>query len=66
MAYDLNDYETHSFTLNCRRGEKICFGAWVTGNASRYWGVGANNRYGCEKCCFVCGAGDYPTQVLND
>jgi hypothetical protein len=66
MAWDLNDYQRHTYTLNCRSGEQICFGAWVTGNSSRYWGVGANNSHGCQKCCFTCGAGNYPTQILYE
>jgi hypothetical protein len=65
-AYNLNDYETHEYNLNCHAGEKVCFGAWVTGNAGRYWGVGANHRHSCSRCCFTCGGGDIPTQVLNN
>ena len=53
-AYNLNDYETHTYRLNCIAGEKICYGAWVTGNSSRYWGVGMNNRHGCKGCCYTC------------
>jgi hypothetical protein len=38
-AYVLNDYDRHTFNLNCWRGEKICYGAWVDGNANEYWGL---------------------------
>jgi hypothetical protein len=31
-VYTLNDYAPHKFTLACRRGEKICYGAWATGD----------------------------------
>jgi hypothetical protein len=55
QAWDLNDYNNHTYTLNCRRGEKVCFGAWVTGNASKYWGVGFGGKQGCSSCCFFCG-----------
>jgi hypothetical protein len=55
QAWDLNDYNNHSYTLSCRRGEKICFGAWVTGNANKYWGVGFGGKQGCSTCCFYCG-----------
>ena len=64
-AYGLNDYETKTFTLNCRSGEKICYGAWVTGDGSKYWGVGANNRHSCRGCCATCGAGDTPPITLQ-
>ena len=64
QAWDLNDYNDHTYTLNCRRGEKICFGAWVTGNASKYWGVGFGGRQGCSTCCFICGQQPRP-QVLQ-
>src|SRR5262245_1227828 len=46
QAWDLNDYNNHTYTLNCRQGEKICFGAWVTGNASKFWGVGFGGKQG--------------------
>jgi hypothetical protein len=65
QAYDLNDSETHEYPLECREGEKVCFGGWVTGNARKYWGVGFNGRRGCGNCCYICGAGDIPRQVLN-
>lgn len=64
-AYDLNDYGTHTYNLRCRSGEKICFGAWVTGNANRYWGGGYNNAHACSRCCFTCGGGPTVPQVLN-
>jgi len=53
-AYNLNDYDVHTYTLNCIGGEKVCYGAWVTGNSSRYWGVGMNNKHGCSDCCYTC------------
>ena len=65
-AYNLNDSETHEYPLECNDGEKICFGAWVTGNARKYWGVGYENKHSCKDCCFVCGAGDIPRQVLDE
>jgi hypothetical protein len=64
QAWDLNDYNNHTYTLNCRQGEKICFGAWVTGNASKFWGVGFGGKQGCASCCFVCGQQPQP-QVLQ-
>lgn len=35
-AYNLSDYEVHIFKLTCRSGEKICYGAWLSGNQNRY------------------------------
>jgi len=51
----LDDYKTHTFRLSCVPGEKICFGAWSTGNDRNYWGVGHGNRQGCQNCCHTCG-----------
>jgi hypothetical protein len=52
----LNDYATHKFRLGCVPGEKICFGAWLTGTSNKtYWGVGHGNRSGCPDCCHTCG-----------
>jgi hypothetical protein len=65
QAWGLNDDDVHEYNLQCRTGEKICFGAWVTGNAGTYWGVGADNKHSCESCCYVCGAGETRQQDLN-
>ena len=64
-AYALNDTRTHRFSLTCNNGEKICLGAWVTGNSDKYWGVGLHNKHSCRNCCYVCGGGDIPRQVLE-
>ncbi len=63
-AYSLDDSQTQSFPLICESGEKICYGAWVTGDDSLLWGVGPHNDQGCKNCCFVCGDGDM-TPVLT-
>jgi hypothetical protein len=52
MAYSINDYKTHVYTLKCRSGENICYGAWP--KSSVYWGVGLNDRYNCQHCCAAC------------
>ena len=57
QAYGLNDYSVHTHTLNCTPGEKICYGAWVTGTGNKYWGVGPNGKHGCTGCCTTCGSG---------
>ncbi len=54
-AYEISDYDNHTYVLNCQTGEKICYGAWAKGKGSTYWGVGANNRYSCKRCCYYCG-----------
>jgi hypothetical protein len=64
-AYNINDYDNHDYTLSCNDGEKVCLGGWVTGNANKYWGVGYNNKRGCKACCYICGAGEIPRQVLD-
>jgi hypothetical protein len=53
-AYNLNDYDEHEFKLNCVNSEKICYGAWVTGNSNRYWGVGIKGNESCTGCCYTC------------
>ena len=56
-VYSISDYNWHVYVLNCRSGERICFGAGVRGNYNRYWGVGINQRSGCAQCCYVCDGG---------
>ena len=63
-AYNLNDYDMHNYRLTCNAGEKICYGAWVSGNSSKYWGVGMNNRQRCSNCCTTCNGGSI-TYTLN-
>lgn len=65
MAYDLNDGRTQTFNLDCDYGEQICYGAWVTGDSSEYWGVGYANQYSCDSCCLVCGHGEGPVFTLE-
>jgi hypothetical protein len=51
--YVLDDYEPHSFKLNCQRGEKVCYGAWETGGEVR-WGMGFQRDRRCTSCCYTC------------
>jgi len=64
-VYVIDDYDTHTYTLSCNEGEKICYGAWIRNNSDSYWGSGYNGEQACENCCFTCGAGETPTMVLN-
>lgn len=57
-AYNIERGDTANHKLSCRAGEKICYGAWVKGNARTYWGVGLNGKYQCDSCCWVCGEGN--------
>ena len=51
----IDDYDTHTYRLSCRWGEKICYGAWPTGNPTgSYWGCGFNCRQWCADCCYDC------------
>ncbi|WP_439611625.1 hypothetical protein [Reyranella sp.] len=66
-AFSLDDARTQSFPLSCESGEKICYGAWVTGDGNLSWGVGPKNDQGCKNCCFVCGDADMtPVLTLSD
>lgn len=62
-AYNLDDSQVHSYRIGCLGGEKVCYGAWVTGNSNTYWGVGYNNSQRCSNCCYTCSGGT--TQVIN-
>jgi len=65
--YTLKDPKVASFKLNCVAGEKICYGAGVSGNLTRVWGMGPDGKKQCTECCYTCG-GDTKTKVhdLND
>lgn len=62
----LDDYARHTYNLSCSTGEKICYGAWVAGDSSQYWGTGSNNRNSCSSCCFTCGGGDVNYTLEED
>lgn len=65
QVYVIKDWDVHTYKLNCYTGEKICYGAWVRGRKSTYWGVGHNNRNRCRTCCYTCGGGRTKVKVLN-
>jgi len=64
QVWSLKDYAAHTVTINCQRGEKVCFGAWVRGTESSYWGGGRNNAKNCSSCCYTCGS-TVETPVIN-
>jgi hypothetical protein len=55
QVYILSDSDVHSYRLNCRKGEKICYGAWRRGNRNSWWGAGYGAQQGCSDCCLTCG-----------
>lgn len=63
-VWTLKDFKVHSLSITCVEGEKVCYGAFVRGNSSRYWGVGANGKLGCSSCCFTCQNG-FVTPIMN-
>lgn len=63
--YVLDDYSTKRISISCRYGESICYGAWVRGRTSTYWGVGYKNRNRCSNCCYQCTGGETRVIVLN-
>lgn len=54
-AWVLDDDNVHRLKLVCRRGERICFGAWVSGSKTPEWGAGVGGSDKCQHCCFTCG-----------
>ncbi len=56
-----------SYPLTCVKGEKICYGAWLKGNAPRSWGVGQGGKQTCSDCCYTCnGVTATPIRDLNE
>ena len=62
-VYVIDDWNQHTYNLNCNNGELICYGAWVRNDSNTYWGVGYNDSSYCADCCATCGAG--PTQPVR-
>ena len=57
QVYLLDDGETKQIPLSCDQGEKICYGAWISGDKSTYWGTGPDNAETCSDCCYTCSGG---------
>jgi hypothetical protein len=49
-----DDEELLKFRIGCLGGEKICYGAWVAGRHSTFWGMGPEGTSSCQDCCFTC------------
>lgn len=62
-VFILDDGETKTMSLSCEGGEKICYGAWISGDKETYWGVGPGNVQACEDCCYTCQGGN--TEVIE-
>lgn len=64
-VYTLRDYSTRNIDISCRRGEKICYGAWVRNSKRETWGAGVDGKDDCDNCCFICDGGRTPVLVLE-
>ena len=65
-VFVLDTDEVTKFKIGCLGGEKVCYGALVSGNTSTYWGVVRGNKRGCSKCCYTCDGGETPVISLED
>lgn len=55
----LQSSNSYTGRLSCSAGEKICYGAWVVGDAlSPYWGAGRKGANSCPNCCLTCQASE--------
>ncbi|MDO9416441.1 hypothetical protein [Pararhizobium sp.] len=63
QIYLLDDGETKAIPLSCNEGEKICYGAWISGDKTTYWGTGPENAETCTDCCYTCEGGS--TEEIN-
>jgi hypothetical protein len=66
QEYRLRDSSVHTFKISCLRGEKVCYGAWPTGNPrAGYWGAGFGGYQGCANCCRTCDGTESGEITLN-
>jgi hypothetical protein len=64
-VYVLDDGEAKQMALSCKKGESICYGAWIMGDRTTYWGVGPGGTEGCSDCCYTCTGGSTETISLD-
>ena len=62
-VYTIEDNGVHRYKLQCQPAEQICYGAWVRGDETSFWGVGAYNGEACDDCCFQCEGGE--TDIIS-
>lgn len=65
-VFVLDTDEVTRFKIGCLGGERVCYGAWVSGNSSTYWGVGRGNKHRCSKCCYKCDGNETPIITLDE
>lgn len=63
-VWSVKNFETQNIKISCVSGERICYGAWVRGTGSSYWGVGQKQKFSCTGCCYTCQANS-STPVIN-
>jgi hypothetical protein len=62
-VYKLDDSAEHKFRVDCRTGERICYGAWDAANPRIHWGAGRDGKDSCTGCCFRCNGGE--SRLIN-
>ncbi len=50
----LSDRSPRKYSVDCELGERICYGAWIEGDFSRFWGAGHEGKHDCDDCCEIC------------
>jgi hypothetical protein len=65
QVYILDDGEAKQMPLSCEEGERICYGAWIMGDRTTYWGVGPGGQEACSDCCYTCTGGATETISLD-
>lgn len=63
-VWSIKNFETQNMPISCVAGERICYGAWVRGTGSSYWGVGQNQKHRCSNCCYTCQS-NTATPIIN-
>ena len=64
-VYVIRDDDDHTYTLSCRSGEQIRYGAWVRNRTHSYWGAGYGGKQACKNCCHRCDGGETPMITLK-
>jgi hypothetical protein len=65
-VYPFKPGESATVTIDaCLEGEQVCFGASAPEAPGTYWGVGPDNKQGCQGCCHSCKDGKVKGHDLN-
>src|SRR5262249_44650212 len=65
QVYVMNVGQTVTQAITANPGDKICIGAETNPPNNLHWGVGVDNTFGCDDCCYFVPSSGGPISVTR-